>query len=51
MVPAPEGVRTDYAIAQALAERLGLAEHLTKTPPGAPFCAKSQTGRIARGDP
>jgi anaerobic selenocysteine-containing dehydrogenase len=27
VVPAPEGVRTDYAIAQALAQRLGLAEH------------------------
>jgi anaerobic selenocysteine-containing dehydrogenase len=27
VVPPPEGVKTDYAIAQALAERLGLAEH------------------------
>ena len=27
VVPAPEGVRTDYAIAQGLAERLGLGEH------------------------
>ena len=27
VVPAPEGVRTDYAIAQALAQRLGLGEH------------------------
>jgi anaerobic selenocysteine-containing dehydrogenase len=29
VVPAPEGVKTDYAIAQALADRLGLAEHFT----------------------
>jgi anaerobic selenocysteine-containing dehydrogenase len=29
VVPAPEGVKTDYAIARALAERLGLAEHFT----------------------
>lgn len=27
VVPAPDGVKTDYAIAQALAERLGLGEH------------------------
>jgi anaerobic selenocysteine-containing dehydrogenase len=29
VVPAPEGVKTDYAIAHALAERLGLAEHFS----------------------
>jgi anaerobic selenocysteine-containing dehydrogenase len=29
VVPGPEGVRTDYAIAGALAERLGLREHFT----------------------
>ena len=29
VVPAPEGVKTDYAIAQALAQRLGLQEHFT----------------------
>jgi anaerobic selenocysteine-containing dehydrogenase len=27
VVPAPDGVKTDYAIAQALAERVGLSEH------------------------
>jgi anaerobic selenocysteine-containing dehydrogenase len=29
VVPAPGGVKTDYAIAKSLAERLGLAEHFT----------------------
>jgi anaerobic selenocysteine-containing dehydrogenase len=29
VVPAPDGVKTDYAIAQALAARLGLEEHFT----------------------
>ena len=29
VVPAPDGVKTDYAIAKSLAERLGLAEHFT----------------------
>lgn len=29
VVPPPDGVKTDYAIAQALAQRLGLAEHFT----------------------